>query len=441
MSNLLQSVLKFLSGLWKKYSSTHSTISVETPKEPQMQIDQLTSADRLEMTAFIARLRSLGNRPAYKKLVDDAQAVYVPMTTSSWTSLLDLINDGVHLGKPGHDLGHARRDFLDAVALATDPKVAQYQPVEIVAAIISGTTHDYATGFVDRYKDAETIAGHAEEGAFRVYKLLHGVLEENLLLLVCMSIASHTHYLKPLACKDGSTRDPWYYELFEEDGQKYGWSIVACRFADRLDTNGSTLLMRHLLANADASESGGQDLTGSTFYDINKASINIMVTPRKVMIEVAPDKKAPTALQHVFNFAGSNFGNSVYSQDDYLFPVMSRLMGYKVAQATNLGLPYTPSQLEVMSVRLGLINPKKDLRKLLSRVSRAPRFEEAWAVLDIAFSTLSAADMATWSYLTAYLEDSYDKWLMVLKATVVDSSSEYVKPLVPLLDGIIAEIS
>lgn len=412
------------------------------PQSPPPIKEEKTMNNQEEILHFVTRLRTFGNRAEYKNLVDAAQAAYQPMTAEKWISLLSKVDSAVRKGSPGHDFGHSRRDVLAALALASDKNVQTYQPAEIVAGMIAGMFHDLGTSFVARYKDNEWVAGHAEDGAYRFYTMTEGgLLEENLRLLVSYAIASHTHYLKDIPCKDGSIREPWYYELFEKEGKKYGWAVLACRFADRLDTNGSTLMLRHLLANADALESGGQDLTGKTFYQINAASIDIMVTPRTAMIDVAEGKQAPTTLRHIANFAGSNFGNSVYSRDDYLFPTMSRLMGYKVAQATNLGLSYKPSKQEVWSIKANFIDPKKDLKKLLFRISRSPRFEEAWAVLDQAFSKLSAEDMAIWSYLTAYLEDSYDKLLQVLKNTIVDGASEYTTPVLPLIDDFIAEIS
>ena len=413
------------------------------PSSQEMKEEKTMDQDLQAMTVFINVLRAHGNREAYKKLVDAAQAAYQPMTTQNWIELFSKVDSAVRRGSPGHDFGHSRRDVLAAFALASDKQLAGYQPAEIVAGMFAGMFHDLGTAYVPRYKDFETIFGHAEDGAWRLYQLLHGLVEENLLLLVCYAIASHTHYTEAKNCKDKSVRQPWYYELFEEDGKKYGWAVLACRFADRLDTNGSTLMLRHFLANADALESGGQDLSGKTFYDINQDSIRIMVTPKKTMMDTSDGKKAPTTIQHVFNFAGSNFGNSVYSVDDHLFPTMSRLMGYKVAQSMNIAvIGIRPnSAWEKAKVALGFENPIENLRRLLFRASRSPRFSDAWAVLNKAFSALTADELSTWSRITDYLNSSYDMLLEAFKLTILENKSVYTDPILPLIDGIIAEIS
>jgi hypothetical protein len=92
-------------------------------------------------------------------------------------------------------------------------------------------------------------------------------------------------------------------------------------------------------------------------------------------------------------------------------------------------------------IKLGLDFPIQDLHDLLLRASRSPRFDEAWAVLEVAFSELSLEELAIWSQIIAYLNDAYDKTLKVLKSTIVDNESEYTKPVAPLLDALIAEIS
>lgn len=436
MLNFLKFVKKYLVLLFRAIFP--QPISQPIPQEEKVNL----VFEKPQVATFVKKLRSFGNQEAYKKLVDAAQKNFTPMTTEMWKNLLTLVDSSVRAGSPGHDLGHSRRDLLAAFALATDKKVITYQSAEITAGIIAGALHDLATGFVYRYNDNEWIAGHAEMGAWFFFQKTEGLLEKNLRYLVAYAIAAHTHYLKAVDCKDGSKREPWFYELFEIDGNKYGWAVLACRFADRLDTNGCTLGIRHLLANADAAETpNSQDFSGTAFYDINKKTIDVIVTPRVETMETGEGKKAPTTLQHIKNFAGSNFGNSVYSQDDYMFPTMTRLMGYKVAQSTNIVLDYQPSKMEIIMVKITKKLIMRDLHDLLFRASRAPRFEESWAILEKAFAGLSDEDLAKWSYLTAYMGDSYDKLLMVFKSIITENSSEYSKPVLPLLDGLIAEIS
>ncbi|HOX96597.1 MAG TPA: hypothetical protein PLI45_04430 [Candidatus Woesebacteria bacterium] len=398
--------------------------------------------DRPTIIKFINLLRKIGNREDYIRLVKRAQKNYSPLNTASLSILIEVLSPFTNAGSPGHDFGHARRDLLAAFALATDKNVATYQPAEVLAGIIAGAFHDIGTAITPRYQDSEWLGGHAEVGAWLFYELTDGILEKNLRLLIAYAITSHTHYLKTVECADGSKRDPWYYELVEVEGKKYGWAVLACRFADRLDTNGCTLAPRHLLANADVAESPDQhDFSGSEFYEINRKTIDVIVTPRKAMIDIGNGKTAPTAIQHINNFANSNFGNSVYSRDDHLFPTMSRLMGYKVAQATDLGLSFTPSIIVVMTAFFVPSLITKKVRSFFLRISRAPRFEESWAVLEKAFSKLSREDLARWSYLTDYMSYSYDRLLMVLKNTIVENSSVYTKPVLPLLDDLIAEVS
>lgn len=396
--------------------------------------------DRPTVIKFINLLRKIGNREDYIRLVKRAQKNYSPLTTASLSILIEILSPFTNAGSPGHDFGHARRDLLSAFALATDKNVATYQPAEVLAGIIAGAFHDIGTAITPRYQDSEWLGGHAEVGAWLFYELTDGILEKNLRLLIAYAIASHTHFLETVECADGSKRDPWYYELVEFEGKKYGWAVLACRFADRLDINGSTCMPRHLLANADAIESGNQDFSAGSFYDISRETIDLIVYPHPKTVEIQ-GKKAPSSMQHLLNFAKSNFGNSVYSRDDHLFPTMSRLVGYKVAQATDLGLSFTPSIIEVMAAIFVPSLITKKVRSFFLRISRAPRFEESWAVLEKAFSKLSREDLARWSYLTDYMSYSYDRLLMVLKNTIVENSSVYTKPVLPLLDDLIAEVS
>jgi hypothetical protein len=97
--------------------------------------------------------------------------------------------------------------------------------------------------------------------------------------------------------------------------------------------------------------------------------------------------------------------------------------------------------LEVLTAKISKKLIMRDLHDLLFRVSRAPRFEESWKILEKAYAGLSDEDLAKWSYLTACMGDSYDKLLMMFKQIITENNAGYSIGIVPILDDIIAEIS
>ena len=108
-------------------------------------------------------------------------------------------------GRPGHDEGHALRDALTAMRLATTlltklglNEKAYLKKGEASALIVAGSYHDIATSIFPRYDDRLYACGHAEMGAVLVTALLRELLPPSVLVMAAYSIAAHTHYLKPI---------------------------------------------------------------------------------------------------------------------------------------------------------------------------------------------------------------------------------------------------
>jgi hypothetical protein len=226
--------------------------------------------------------------------------------------------------------------------------------------------------------------------------------------LAAYAIAAHTHYTKPIKVKqpEGYERPVYWYELWSPDDKPVGLAVLLARFADRLDTNGVTLFARHLVDQADAAElGGGKDYTGKEFFEINEESLQTMFLPQ--VREGNP--KPPTVLEHMWVFANSNFGASIYSRDDHLFPAMTRLMLIKVYQTwrlTDIVTKETPLFPEASEdKRTALVGD------VLRQISGSPKFDRSWDVLARTWEELPEEHQVRWYAGFTYVRDAYLSWL------------------------------
>lgn len=379
-----------------------------------------------EIQSFIDSLRQkLGSPGDYLSVCKQAETEIGPFGSTTILYIFERLERFIQVCPPGHDPFHIYRDLLAGLALVnSDPFVAKAAfKSDVTASILGGTFHDIGNAVTHRYDDRKRMAGHAEIGAWVFFNITKGILSENIGILAAYAIAAHTHYLKPLKVQEpeGFERQPYWYgiEFVDDDKDKpYGFAPILTRFADRLDTNGVTHFCRHLLATADAIESGGEDLTGDTFFEINREALLALFKP-----EVRRGKHTPpTTLEHCRNFALSNFGGGPYSRDDNLFPVMTELMWIKVSQTNRLIQVVTKEGVDMSD--FSRKKAKAYAIFVLRNLSGSPHFDRSWDVLLEAWETLDNLAQGSWFKGFDYILRAYFEWLDTL-AEFASANEEY----------------
>lgn len=390
-----------------------------------------TEAGQDEIVSFVQSIRDeVGNRQGWEATCVEAEEAAKAFGPDTLSALLALLEPYIYQTPPGHDPNHKYRDMLSALALVNaDPYVASARfRSDVVAGLVAGSFHDIGTSIVARYQDTQWKVAHAEAGGWLVYQLAREILGEAGAKLSCYGVLTHTHYLKPMDIKlpEGVfTRQVYWDETWVEDGKPVGLAYRITRFADRLDTNGaSTHFPRHLLAQADASEEGGMDLTGDQFFEIKGENILRLLKP--AVFGGSGKDDPPTTLKHILNYAGSNFARSAYSLYDGNYPVMVDLLLSKVFTTRELVRIVTqaapePSFSEVRTRAL--------MKSVLRQISGSPFFERAWRLLrDKSWFALSAEEQARWQAGFEYVQKAYLDWLMEVASYAF--RNEAYKPLV-----------
>lgn len=371
-------------------------------------------------------LRPLEDRQKYLELCQ--KEPHFSPDTKTIKKIFRHLNRFTVLGKPGHDTGHLLRDFLSGSAISgTDPYAAKAYPNDAAAAFFGSAYHDIGNSITFRFQDYFWECGHAEVGAWLFYHLTAKFLPEHIRLLTAYAIAAHTHLLKPVETKIGFTRPIWVDHLFEDEGHPVGVSIWITRFADRLDTNGVTLLCRHIIATIEGSRQEGRNFSGSSWYEINKDALNILLKPDTVLLETTP-----SALKHLENFAISAKNITPYSQYDAKFPVMKEFMGYKVKQSETL--------IDIVKNQTGKPNFPK-FRRFVANMSLSPIIQSTLNDLEKLWDELTDDERSHWGPAFEYIEKSYLEWLELLKTKIKESDSDLIKATKPLVSHIIDEIS
>lgn len=332
------------------------------------------------------------------------------------------------MGKPGHDLGHLYRDMLSGSAISgTDPYATKAYPNDQTAAFFGAAYHDIGNGIWPRYQDYFWECGHAEIGAWLFYHLTKKYIPENIRLLTAYAIAAHTHQLKPVETKTGFTRQPWVDHLFENDGHPVGISIWITRFSDRLDTNGITLFCRHIIANVEGSHQEGRDFSGSSWYEINKKSLSLLMKPDTVI-----EDNMPSTLKHMENFANSAKNQTPYSQHDDKFPIMKQFINYKIKQSDTL--------IDIVKTQTGKPDFPK-FRRFVTKMSLSPIIKSTLNDVEKLWSELTEEEQSHWAKGFIYAEESYPEWLEMLHEKTKESDSPLIKSARGLITNIIDEVS
>jgi len=374
-----------------------------------------------------SNLRPLADPKIYQELCQK-EPEFIPDTRT-----IENIYRHLHVftiqGKPGHDTGHLLRDFLSGSAISgTDPYAAKAYTNDRTAAFFGAAYHDIGNSIAFRFQDYFWECGHAEVGAWLFYRLTEKFLPEHIRRLTAYAIAAHTHLLKPVETKIGFTRPVWVDHLFETDGGRpVGISIWITRFADRLDTNGVTLLCRHIIATIEGSRQEGRNFSGQDWYEINKKALDILLTPDTVI-----EGTTPSALKHLENFADSAKNITPYSQHDAKFPVMKEFMNYKVQQSEKL--------IHIVKTQTDKADFNK-FRRFVARMSLSPIITSTLNDVEKLWIELTPEEQSHWGPAFDYIEKSYVEWLQILHARIKEGDSALINSVKPLVTKIITQIS
>lgn len=379
--------------------------------------DWFTSADgQGEVLAFFNMLHEkMGSEEGYAAVCEAAQATGFHVSPD----LLAMVDTRFvrfdTAARPGHDLGHFRRDELAAFAYAFgDPGFtnAAY-PVEVQAALIPGGRHDTVSVAVyPRYLNMP--AAHAQVGAFMYYHLTEGLMPEEARLLGAYFIGAHDHQRKDLEYTEpfNYIRKPLPEAMFEREGKLARVGVWMVRACDRSDTNGLTQALRHPLANADVVESGivGQDVTAggeSGFFEMDVEALKVGFLPEVRGSWLNP----PTIAEHVLDYAKSQDGSSPYSVNDKLFPMVQQVITAKRKEAETFS-SYLTAKLRRSTYTEARLHVK--FASLLRVASDSPDFDDVWPIIWRAMSQQDEVTKNAWFAALFKAEELYADWVEYL---------------------------
>lgn len=360
---------------------------------------------------FVENLKSsLGNKEGWIDTCTKAEEEYYlnPINEKTVLSIREQFDPYVSQMPPGHDKGHFSRDLLTSIVLYDDLKDKVTYKSEVVAGFFAGSFHDIGTSIIPRYQDNKYGAGHGETGAYLFWQISQGVLGENTRKLISYSIAAHTHYLKPIevTLPAGYKKDTYWDETWlDENNKLIGVAPQITRRADRSDTNGVTLLFRHIISRMDSIQEGGQDLSGEDWVDLNHEALLQTLNP----ILRDPIKNPPTCIEHIFRFAKSNDGKTPYSQKDYLFPAFQEFLDLKLSQLdTFISKTTNPDYFIAESSE-----NNKFVHDLFCQISQSDtkKFEKAWDNFKNIWQELSPESKSSWYNGFNYSKLAYDQIL------------------------------
>ncbi len=396
--------------------------------------DYYSSAEKQkEITEFIDTLRSeVGNKEGYLNTCHEADKRKMETNSETLENLFTRFENLIANTSPGHDVNHIRRDSLHGLAFATGDSFVKngFSQSDINACVLGSIYHDIGNSVVRRYEDTKYINGHAEVGAYIFFQNSGDLLEENLKKLTAYAIAAHTHYLKPISVKEPfdpkkNERQPYWYDIFypNDDNKPCGLAPIITRFSDRLENNGNILVARTFAAYADAAETGGYDLEGKEgFFEINREKLRTLFSP-----EVREGKNTPpTILEHALMYAGSNFGNSHYSKDDHMFPLIRELMTIKTMQVDKL-VKIVTSGVDTMNY--SELPAEAIIKDTLRQVSGSKNFLRSWNVLAMVWEELNPETQLKWKNGFKYIQESYPDWLEAVAQKIGDEHKKFARKL------------
>lgn len=373
-------------------------------------------------------LRPLGNKDLYFSLAK--QEPFFNPTQKNIEEIFETLYPYTLLGSPGHDLGHHSRDILGAAAIiGNDTHLAKALPNDITAAFFGGAYHDLGNGTWPRYQDNLWECGHAEVGAWMFYNLTKKHLPEHIRRLTSYAIAAHTHVLTPIDTSVGYVRKPWLDQLYYTSDQRpVGVAIWVTRFTDRLDTNGISLLCRHIIAQVNASKDKGRDFSGNSWYEINENSADSLLRPY-----AKEYNNFPTALLHLKNAADSGRKITPYSQHDDNFPIMKKLMAEKISQ--------TDSILSLLKLHNTKDPNLQCFKKLLRNMSQSPIIDDTLDQMTPLWQKLSHQEKLKWHPIFLYCQKNYKNFLNKTKDLINQSPQPFASSLKNIIPKIVDRVS
>lgn len=398
--------------MMKEENSREININISQQEKIRSLREFVTSPEgQEEVVGFIENLKSeVGNKEGWINTCQKAEeeSKGQPIISETVEQINQRFKIFIDQMPPGHDKGHFSRDLLTSILLFDSLKDKVAFQSEANAGLLGGAFHDIGTSIIPRYQDNKFGAGHGETGAFLFWQLSEGLLDENTRKLTAYSIASHTHYLKPIEVQtpQGYKKDKyWDNTWVDENGKLIGVAAQMTRRSDRSDTNGITHMFRHIIASMDAAETGGKDLSGDGWFELNSESLKETLNP----VVRDPAGKPPSTLEHMYRFAKSNDGSNPYSEKDYLFPAFKELLALK--------LPHIDKLVETMDNSTEIITDspenQKYLHDLFYKVSQADKnhFEKAWENFLNIWSTLAPESKSRWINGFKYAETAYNQIL------------------------------
>ncbi|MFH1648832.1 MAG: hypothetical protein ABIA11_03880 [Patescibacteria group bacterium] len=298
---------------------------------------------------------------------------------------------------------------------------------DAIAGKLAGETHDIGNSLMHRFADKNMFAGHPEIGAALVWYFAKDIFGDHLALLIAWAVAAHQHLTKPLKIGE-YTRDTYPVEIFEVGREIVGIAPVIARFCDRLDTGGGiSQLPRTFTSRADSVEEGvdGHDVVpGSNedmkFFEINRANLTAKFWP--IIRPKEEQKEGDSIVEHLLMYCGSSTGITVYSENDYRFPLAQQLMLERVVESK-----------EILNLMVNLprrkANPEeeekaKELFKnflLKSMVSNQGDFGRIWRLLEEIWDEQTPETKYVWFATLPKMDAEYDRWIKRLYQVVVDS--------------------
>lgn len=304
---------------------------------------------------------------------------------------------------PGHDIGHLRRDLLNALVVAAD--YPNLHPVERVVGIVAGALHDVGTALTPRYADKTNNAPHMSVSMWVFHNTAKEFFSESFMNLFDYAILAHGHLVSPLKSTFPAERtlEVYWDDLWLEDGFLFGAGIRITRLADRGDTHGLTQAFRHVWSRCDGSnEKPGFDLVDPyTWAAADGSALKAVMVPAMGKFE-----GVPTTWQHVTNYEASYRNvNFPYPAQDHVVPAFGKLAAFKFDQlhrviAAIRDFNPTPLNLdEIKSVMVHVSGARPEL------------IEKVWAVFLVEWESLSDEDRLTWGRIMLVAKVEYAKLL------------------------------
>jgi hypothetical protein len=297
----------------------------------------------------------------------------------------------------GHGKGHLLRDLVNLTTILQDPDISKYDSVEIFVGMIGGAFHDIGNSVITRHDEPQRFSGHAEVGAYLFGEVAADLLPENLRKMVQLSIAAHTHYLRPITITKGDeSRVKETYDDEVIDGSKIALWIA--RQADRLDIQGPIHGIRHILTKADPTEDLGEDgefhkVFGNEAADFVHQFSPQMRTGEQRKFAPSPAEKTARVLEHLLMYARSALvpsPYSVYDSDHYQTLIRSLAtaqLNFIIETSSETPIMQTEEQEQAITSFL----------QLCEKVEPAENTPETVESLKTKFSLLSDENQSRWA--------------------------------------------